>query len=112
MDEEQRQRVAMFRFGVLSSLVGRRNLSWGEREELIQQIVSKSWEIPGSPRGSVARSTLLRWLSVYEQSGGQVEALKPRPRCDRGTSRSLDSETEAALVNLKRELPGQVCRCC
>jgi transposase InsO family protein len=80
-------------------------MSWGEREELIRGIVAKSWEIPGSPRSSISRSTVLHWLSLYERAGAKVEALQPRPRCDRGTTRALDAETEAALVALKRELP-------
>jgi transposase InsO family protein len=105
MDNEGREKVALFRFGVISSLVARKGMSWGEREELIRGIVAKSWEIPGSPRSSISRSTVLHWLSLYERAGAKVEALQPRPRCDRGTTRALDAETEAALVALKRELP-------
>jgi len=105
MDNEGREKVALFRFGVISSLVVRKGMSWGEREELIRGIVAKSWEIPGSPRSSISRSAVLHWLSLYERAGAKVEALQPRPRCDRGTTRALDAETEAALVALKRELP-------
>jgi putative transposase len=105
MDNEGREKVALFRFGVLSSLVARKGMIWGEREELIRDIVAKSWEIPGSPRSYVSRSTVLHWLTLYERAGGKVEALQPRVRCDRGTTRALDAETEAALVALKRELP-------
>ena len=105
MDNEGREKVALFRFGVISSLVARKGMSWGEREEMIRGIVAKSWEIPGSPRSSISRSTVLHWLSLYERAGAKVEALQPRTRCDRGTTRALDAETEAALVALKRELP-------
>jgi hypothetical protein len=105
MDNEQREKVALFRFGVISNLAARKGMSWGEREELIRDIVSKKWEIPGTPRSCISRSTVLHWLASYEQSGGRVEALQPRLRCDRGTCRRLDGDTEAALVNLKRELP-------
>ncbi|MGA2640018.1 MAG: hypothetical protein ABSG21_03820 [Spirochaetia bacterium] len=105
MDNEGREKVALFRFGVISSLVARKGMSWGEREELIRGIVAKSWEIPGSPRSFISRSTVLHWLTLYERGGSRVEALQPRVRCDRGTTRALDAETEAALVALKRELP-------
>jgi putative transposase len=105
MDNEGREKVALFRYGVISSLVARRGMSWGEREELIRDIVARSWEIPGSPRSSISRSTVLHWLALYERAGGRVEALQPRIRCDRGTTRALDGETEAALVALRRELP-------
>jgi putative transposase len=105
MDNDSREKVALFRFGVISALVARTGMSWGEREEVIRQIVAKSWEIPGSPRSSISRSTVLHWLSVYQRSGCQVEALQPKVRCDRGTTRALDCETESALVALRRELP-------
>jgi hypothetical protein len=105
MDKEGREKVALFRFGVMSSLVARKDMSPGEREQIIRELVSKSWQIPGTPRTSLSRSTVLHWMTLYEQAGGQVEALQPRERSDRGTTRALDAETEAALVALKEELP-------
>ena len=60
--------------------------------------------MPGATRTSIARSTLLRWISIYQRSGGNIDSLKPHPRKDRGT-RSVDTETEAALVALRREMP-------
>ncbi len=105
MDKEMQERIAVFRFGLISSLVSHKGLSRGEQELRIGQITSRTWQIPGSPRSSIARSTLLRWLAVYQQSGCQVESLKPHPRADRGHSRVIDGETEAALVALRREMP-------
>ena len=67
--------------------------------------MAQNWKIPDSPRSSISRSTVLHWLALYERAGGRVEALQPKVRCDRGTTRALDPETEAALVALKRELP-------
>jgi len=105
MDKELRERIALFRFGVISSLVNQKGLSRGEQELRLRQITSQSWKIPGSPRSSIARSTILRWMSLYLRSGGDINSLQPRPRRDRGQSRILDSETEAALVALRREMP-------
>jgi transposase InsO family protein len=105
MDKEMAERIAVFRFGLISSLVSHKGLSRGEQELRIGQITSRTWQIPGSPRSSIARSTLLRWLATYQQSGCQVESLKPHPRADRGHSRVMDAETEAALVSLRREMP-------
>ena len=105
MDKEMAERIAVFRFGLISSLVSHKGLSRGEQELRIGQITSRTWQIPGSPRSSIARSTLLRWLAVYQQSGCQVESLKPHPRADRGHSRVVDGDTEAALVALRREMP-------
>jgi len=105
MDKEMQERIALFRFGLISSLVSHKGLSRGEQEQRIRQITSRTWQIPGSPRSSIARATLLRWLAVYQQSGCQVESLKPHPRADRGCSRVMDGETEGALVALRREMP-------
>ena len=105
MDEKLREQIALFRFAVITPLVSQRHLARGEREALIRQITEKEWIIPGSQRTRVARSTMLKWLAGYIGSGQNIEVLKPKRRRDAGSSRSMDSETEAALVALKSELP-------
>jgi len=104
MDKELAERIALFRFGVISPLIDR-HLSRGEREGIINQITSGSWQIPGSPRTSIGRSTLEKWLSQYLKSGADIDSLKPHSRSDKGNCRSMNSEVEAALLNLKQELP-------
>lgn len=104
MDNHTAERIALFRFGVIAPLVDR-HLSRGEREGIIDQIVSSTWQIPGSRRTSVGRSTVEKWLSEYLRSGANIESLKPRTRSDKGSSPSMDSESEAALVALKQEFP-------
>ena len=103
MDTELAERIALFRFGVIAPLVDR-HLSRGERGRMMNEIVAATWQIPGSQRTSVGRSTVEKWLTRYLQSGGDIESLKPRHRSDKGECRSMDSETEAALVALKQEL--------
>jgi len=106
MDQELRKRISVFRFALISPLVSRKGMSRGEQESLIRDIIAKSWEIPGSPRSSIARSTVLRWVALYEKAGDRIESLEPQPRKDRGTSRALGREFEAALVTLRKENPG------
>jgi len=103
-DRERREKIALFRFGLISPLLNRTNLSRGERERMVRQVTEKEWEIPGSGRSRIARSTLLRWLRDYQQSGGRLESLEPRPRRDKGSTRCMSPELELALVNLRREL--------
>jgi transposase InsO family protein len=105
MDEELREEIALFRFAVITPLVSQRHLGRGEREALLRQITEKEWRIPGSPRTRIARSTVLKWLAGYLSSGQNIESLKPKRRRDAGSFRSIDSETEAALVALRHELP-------
>ena len=105
MNKELAERIALFRFGVIAPLVDR-HLSRGERERVITQIISATWQIPGSPRSSIGRSTVEKWLYRYLNSGADIESLKPQPRSDKGNCRSMDTETEASLVALKKEFRG------
>lgn len=103
MDQERRKQISLFRFGLISPLVSRKGLSRGEQEAILRDIVAKDWTIPGSPRSSIARSTVLRWLALYLKSGNRIESLEPQGRKDRGTSRAFTRELEAALVALRKE---------
>jgi len=105
MDKDLREKIALFRYGLISTLVNQKGASRGEQELRIRHITSQSWKVPGGTRTSIARSTVLRWISIYQRSGGNIDSLQPRPRKDRGHSRAIDSETEAALVALRREMP-------
>ncbi len=105
MDTERQQQIALFRFGVIADLVNRTGLSRGEQESRIRAISEQQWQIPGSTRTRLTRSTVLRWIALYQRSGGRLESLQPQPRADRGRSRALDEELEAALVTLRKEMP-------
>ncbi|MDD5090535.1 MAG: DDE-type integrase/transposase/recombinase [Candidatus Wallbacteria bacterium] len=103
MDEDQKKKIALFRFGVITPLLGVKKKEWGQKEEMIKEITSKAWEIPHSKRSRITRATLLYWLKKYERGGRNIESLMPRQRCDKGRTRKMDRETELALVNLKKE---------
>jgi putative transposase len=105
VDKELRQQIALFRFGVIADLVSRKGMSRGEQEAHLRAITAQEWDIPGSTRSRITRSTVLRWLALYEQAGSRLESLEPQPRKDRGRSRALGEELEAALVALRREMP-------
>jgi len=106
MDEDRRKKIALFRFGVITPLLGVKNQGWGHRSRLLREICAKQWEIPYSGRSSLSKATVLNWLSRYEKSGNSLDSLMPTSRKDRGTSRKLPRETELALVNMKRDNPG------
>lgn len=105
MENTKEQQIALFRFGVISDLVGYSEVDYGHREALIKQLAERRWKIPGSPRRTLSRSTIRAWLRRYESSGQQLDSLRPKRRRDAGVARSIDSESELALVNLRRELP-------
>lgn len=112
MDSEKKEKVAIFRFGIIFPLVECNvHEQWGEKESILKELVSKEWDIPYSNRTFISRATILNWLSRYEKGGRKIEALYPKDRGDRGRSRSIDNETMDALITLRAENPLlSVCR--
>ncbi|MFC1833795.1 DDE-type integrase/transposase/recombinase [Thermodesulfobacteriota bacterium] len=105
MEDDKRQQIATFRFGVIHDLIGHVELEPGEQERLIREKCARKWVIPFSEKTSVSRSTLLRWVKLYRQSGGRLESLCAQDRSDQGKSRVIDEETALALVSLRKDLP-------
>ncbi len=105
MTEEQKKRVAVFRFGVIHDLINGNGADSGSQEELLRQKCARKWEIPYSQKTRIGRSTILRWVRVYRDSNGKIESLYPGDRSDRGESRTLDEETTLSLIRLRREMP-------
>lgn len=105
MTEEQKIRVATFRFGIICELVNGTKLDYGEKERLIQEKCAIQWTIPLSDRTSISRSTILDWVKKYRDSGGNLESLYPKTRADNGISRSIDDDIAAAIIQLKTKNP-------
>lgn len=105
MDDEKKQQTATFRFGVIHDLVGHVELEPGEQERLIREKCGRRWVIPFSEKTYISRSTILRWIKLYKDSGGKLESLCTQDRSDQGESRAMDQETSLALMRLRRELP-------
>ena len=106
MTEEQKQRVAVFRFGIIHEFLDAVRLDHGEQAELLRRKCERRWDIPFSSRSSIGRSTILRWVHQYKASGGNLESLYPHERNDHGKTRALDGETSLALVECRRKMPG------
>lgn len=105
MDDDAKREIATFRFGVISDFIGRK-LNRGEKEAILKEKSSARWEIPFSPRSHISRSTILSWVRAYEKGGRRLENLYPDERKDKGTSRVMDEEAIAALINLKKDRMG------
>jgi transposase InsO family protein len=105
MEEERKKQIATFRFGVIADLVGHVALAPGEQERLIREKCARKWVIPFSDKTRITRSTILRWVKLYKDSGGKLEALANHDRSDSGRSRAIDEETGLALIRLRAELP-------
>lgn len=102
MDEQQRERIALFRFGAIAELVNG-PLAPGEKETLLQRLSQKQWTIPGTSRTTLGRATLRDWAAAYRAMG--IEGLKPRPRTDAGTSRAIPEPVVEQLLAMRKERP-------
>jgi transposase InsO family protein len=105
MDEELKKQIAVFRFGVIADLVTGGRRDYGETARLIREKSERAWEIPGTHRTRISRSTLGHWVRLYRRGGCKLESLYPQDREDEGSSRTLDEETAGALIKLREELP-------
>lgn len=105
MNEEQKQKVAVFRFGVIADFVTGARLTHGEKRRLLRDKCARKYEIPFSRRTSIGVSTIRDWIARYQAAGDNLEALYPAARSDNGKPRSIDEETAAALVRVRQEMP-------
>jgi transposase InsO family protein len=96
------EKLALFRYGLIAPLVVE-VLPRGELTRRAQEIASRHYEIPLSTRTTVSVDTLLHWVVRYRHGG--FEALAPKPRQDRGQSRTITPQLATLIERLKRENP-------
>jgi len=105
MTQEEKQRVAVFRFGIIHEFVGGTRLEHGEQERLLREKCARKWDIPCSNQTRLSRSTILRWVRLYLEKNSKLDALYPLGRNDNGQSRALDQDSGLAFITLRRQLP-------
>jgi putative transposase len=101
-DEQYRQALALFRYGLIGELTHLPAGSPGLYARLREK-ARADYVIPGTTRTRVAPETLRHWLKDYRRGG--FEALLPKGRADRGRSRALPQAVADALMSLKDEQP-------
>ena len=102
LDDKARERIALFRYGLIADLIHREE---GEKGlyPLLRAKAEKVYEIPGSRRSRVAAETVRDWLSTYRRGG--FDALRPKPRRDQGHARAIPQEIADMLCHLKDDEP-------
>jgi putative transposase len=96
------EKLALFRYGLIAPLV-LEALPRGELTRRAEEIAARHYDIPFSKRTAVSVDTLLRWAVRYRNGG--FEALAPKPRQDRGQSRTITPQLASLIERLKRENP-------
>ena len=102
MNEQQREKVALFRFSVIGSLISG-ELAYGDLQRLLRELGGRHYSIPFSNRTRISSDTIEEWLYAYRRNG--FEALKPKPRRDKGTMRTIRRELADALLAAKKAHP-------
>lgn len=102
MTEEQREAVAMFRYGVIGSLISG-ELFHGELKQKIRELCSRRYTIPFSSRTSIGFGTIEEWLSNFRSKG--FAGLNPKVRSDMGTLRNLRPQLSEELIKWRMENP-------
>lgn len=107
-DESWRTTVALFRYTTILPLLCHNRDTDGSKKDIRTAIAARAHTIPLSTRTTISVPTLRRWEKAYRQGG--FDALKPKPRADRGHARALSDETLQRAEALKRELPTRSAR--
>ena len=104
MNEDERNQEALFRHAILGELLSR-NLRRGELRPALKRLAEETYRDPNGRPRRAAYKTLEEWLYKYRNGG--FDALKPRPRSDRGWSRALTQDLQQLVLDMKREDPGR-----
>ena len=97
--------VALRRMALVQHLTELLNQHWPLSAALEQ--IASSHPLPGDADcapGFVAKRTLEDWYYAYKKGG--FDALKPRPRSDRGKPRRLSEEQQRWILERVRSFPG------
>jgi transposase InsO family protein len=94
--------IALFRYGLIADLL---HLKPEERllSAKLRERAEREYNIPGRKSRRLAVETLRDWLQAYRRGG--FEALRPRPRSDRGTLRAVGQTTADLLCSIKEQQP-------
>jgi transposase InsO family protein len=100
--DSKSEKIALFRYGLIATLVIE-PLPRGELTRRAREIAERDLNIPFSNRRSVSVDTLLDWALRYRTSG--LEALAPKPRSDRGHTRTITPQLAESIERLKIDHP-------
>ena len=83
MDENLRQKIALFRYSLIAPIIAG-TVSQDTVKEYLQDICAKKYEVPDGNSKEFAPATIKEWLRQYRLYG--IDGLYPKNRCDKGNS--------------------------
>ena len=103
MTLDQKQAVALFRYGVIAPLETGTSDPSISNNEFFRQAAQKTYTGPDGKPVTVSASTIEKWHRFYKKNG--FDGLMPQSRCDEGVSRKLDQDLQSQIRFLKAEHP-------
>lgn len=101
MTENDREKIALFRYGLISPIL---NGQVKKQKEYLQKEAAKVHEVPYYGSKEYVPKTIYGWLRAYRRGG--FDALKPKRRSDRGCSRKIKGQLKNRLIKLREDNPG------
>jgi len=101
--KDHAEAVALFRSEIVGALT-RRELDRGELAQALTELSQQRFRPPGAnATKTYSVATLERWYYAYKS--GNLEALRPSPRSDRGRCRELTEAQRGLLAAIREEHP-------
>jgi len=101
--KDHAEAVALFRSEIVGALT-RRELDRGELSQALVELSQQRFRPPGGKTTKTySVATLERWYYAYKS--GNLEALRPAPRSDRGRCRELSEAQRKLLAAIREEHP-------
>ncbi len=82
--------------------VSREQLDRGELQKTIRELAQREYAVPYSDRRMLGEKTIQSWYYAWRRGG--IDALVPKVRTDRGSSK-ISATVQEAILAAKRENP-------
>ena len=103
MNDDKRQKTALFRYGILAPLLSGITEEATSNQAFFRDAAKKVYTTPRGVDTTISAITLERWYYSYQKHG--FDGLLPKQRNDNGLSRKLDDDMTEQIKHLKQEYP-------
>ena len=107
MDEDLRNKIALFRYGIIAPLITKGETTPAERGEFFRNASQKKYQYINGETISISADTIYRYHRAYKANG--FDGLKPLGRSDLGKHRKLNDDIISQITYLKAEYPRLPC---
>lgn len=103
MTIDQKQQIALFRYGVIAPLETGTSDPSISNNEFFRRAAAKTYTGPDGKPTTVAAPTIEKWHRFYKKEG--FNGLLPQSRKDEGISRKLNPDLQLQIRHLKQKYP-------